>query len=154
MAAALAPDRGHDVRRLALAARRRQRGFEPFRLQRRRDRREALELEAEERGMRPRAGDRMVNGAFTICRIHTTGPSPLRSPAQRLKLDGSTYVNIRVKEWNLSMKPMASTSIRRFVKVAPPTVHAGVGDALRQAFQMDGELRCLKSFEDLLGRLD
>ena len=52
------------------------------------------------------------------------------------------------------MKALASTSTRRFVKVAPPTVHAGLGDALRQAFRMDGELRSLKPFEDLLARLD
>jgi hypothetical protein len=49
---------------------------------------------------------------------------------------------------------MANNSSRRFVKVAPPTVHAGIGDALRQAFQMDGEGRSLKRFEDLLARLD
>ena len=49
---------------------------------------------------------------------------------------------------------MASNSTRRFVKVAPPTVHAGVGDALRQAFRMDGDLRSLAPFEDLLARLD
>jgi hypothetical protein len=59
-----------------------------------------------------------------------------------------------VKEWNLPMKPMASSCTRRFVKVVPPTVHAGVGDALRQAFRMDGELRSLAPFEDLLARLD
>ena len=52
------------------------------------------------------------------------------------------------------MKAMASTSTRRFVKVAPPTVHAGVGDALRQAYRMDGEIRSLKVFEELLARLD
>jgi len=49
---------------------------------------------------------------------------------------------------------MANNSSRRFVKVAPPTVHAGIGDALRQAFQMDGEVRSLRRFEDLLARLD
>jgi hypothetical protein len=49
---------------------------------------------------------------------------------------------------------MANGSQRRFVKVAPPTVHAGVGNALRQAFAIDGELRSLKAFEDLLARLD
>jgi hypothetical protein len=49
---------------------------------------------------------------------------------------------------------MIPASARRFVKVAPPTVHAGVGNALRQAFAMDGELRSLTEFEDLLGRLD
>jgi len=49
---------------------------------------------------------------------------------------------------------MVHASSRRFVKVAPPTVHAGVGNALRQAFAMDGEARSLKMFEDLLSRLD
>lgn len=49
---------------------------------------------------------------------------------------------------------MVHASSRRFVKVAPPTVHAGVGNALRQAFAMDGELRSLKVFEELLSRLD
>lgn len=48
---------------------------------------------------------------------------------------------------------MTYASSRRFVKVAPPTVHDGVGDALRQAFQMDGEVRSLKAFEDLLAQL-
>jgi hypothetical protein len=71
-----------------------------------------------------------------------------------LKLEGSTYVRSIVKEWDSSMKAMASTSTRRFVKVAPPTVHAGLGDALRQAFRMDGEVRSLKSFEDLLRLLN
>ena len=49
---------------------------------------------------------------------------------------------------------MANGCDRRFVKVAPPTVHAGIGDALRHAFHMDGEMRSLKKFEDLLARLD
>jgi hypothetical protein len=49
---------------------------------------------------------------------------------------------------------MLHSSTRRFVKVAPPTVHAGVGNALREAFAMDGELRSLKMFEDLLAKLD
>ncbi len=49
---------------------------------------------------------------------------------------------------------MANGTSKRFVKVAPPTVHAGVGNALRQAYAMDGELRSLKMFEALLARLD
>ena len=49
---------------------------------------------------------------------------------------------------------MAIPANKRFVKVAPPTVHAGVGNALRQAFNLDGETRSLKNFEDLLARLD
>ena len=47
----------------------------------------------------------------------------------------------------------ANGHVRRFVKVAPPTVHAGIGDALRHAYHMDGEMRSLKKFEDLLTRL-
>ena len=43
---------------------------------------------------------------------------------------------------------------RRFVRVAPPSLGAGIGDALRHAFHMDGELRSLKPFEDLLARLE
>ena len=49
---------------------------------------------------------------------------------------------------------MVQPCARRFVKVAPPTVHAGVGNALRQAFAMDGELRALDQFEQLLAQID
>jgi hypothetical protein len=49
---------------------------------------------------------------------------------------------------------MVNASARRFVKVAPPTVHAGIGNALREAFAMDGEIRRLDQFEELLARLD
>jgi hypothetical protein len=49
---------------------------------------------------------------------------------------------------------MIEASSRRFVKVAPPTAHAGVGNALREAFAMDGETRSLATFEELLARLD
>ena len=49
---------------------------------------------------------------------------------------------------------MVQAATRRFVKVAPPTVHAGVGNALRRAYAMDCEQRSLKKFEDLLARLD
>jgi len=52
------------------------------------------------------------------------------------------------------MKPRGEIQSRRYVKVAPPTVHAGVGNALRQAFRMDGHIRSLKPFEDLLAQLD
>jgi hypothetical protein len=55
---------------------------------------------------------------------------------------------------NPRTEAMIPASARRFVKVAPPTVHAGVGNALRQAFAMDGELRSLAVFEDLLAKLD
>jgi hypothetical protein len=55
---------------------------------------------------------------------------------------------------NPKKEAMVHASTRRFVKVAPPTVHAGVGNALRQAYAMDGEIRSLKIFEDLLAKLD
>jgi hypothetical protein len=55
---------------------------------------------------------------------------------------------------NPRKEAMVHSSTRRFVKVPPPTVHAGVGNALRQAFAMDGEVRSLKIFEELLARLD
>lgn len=55
---------------------------------------------------------------------------------------------------NPKKEAMIHASTRRFVKVAPPAVHAGVGDALRQAYAMDGEIRSLKIFEDLLAKLD
>ena len=48
---------------------------------------------------------------------------------------------------------MTPWAARRFVRVAPPTVHAGIGDALRLAYHMDGEARSLAKFEDLLLRL-
>jgi hypothetical protein len=60
----------------------------------------------------------------------------------------------RVNTINPKKEAMAHISARRFVKVAPPTVHAGVGNALRQAYAMDGEIRSLKTFEELLARLD
>lgn len=49
---------------------------------------------------------------------------------------------------------MADEGSRRFVKVAPPTMHAGVGEALREAYRVNGETRSLKQFEDLLAQLD
>ena len=49
---------------------------------------------------------------------------------------------------------MADLSIRRFVRVQRPTIYAGVGDALRHAYRMDGETLSLKKFEDLLARID
>lgn len=55
---------------------------------------------------------------------------------------------------NPRKEAMMNASQRRFVKVAPPTVHAGVGNALREAFAMDGEARSLDMFEDLLSKLD
>ena len=63
-------------------------------------------------------------------------------------------VSTHVNTMNPRREAMTSASARRFVKVAPPTVHAGVGNALREAFAMDGEMRCLAKFEELLAKLD
>jgi len=59
-----------------------------------------------------------------------------------------------VEPLKASQDAKATPANKRFVKVAPPTVHAGVGNALRQAFHLDGEMRSLRDFEDLLSRLD
>jgi hypothetical protein len=71
-----------------------------------------------------------------------------------LKPDRGRRVLIYVNTLNPKREAMVHASSRRFVKVAPPTVHAGVGNALRQAFAMDGEVRSLAMFEELLVRLD
>jgi hypothetical protein len=52
------------------------------------------------------------------------------------------------------MKVQRDDMTRRFVKVAPPTAHAGVGDALRQAFRLEAEFRSGRRFDDLLALLD
>jgi hypothetical protein len=66
----------------------------------------------------------------------------------------SRHVLLAVNTLNPRREAMVNASSRRYVKVAPPTVHAGVGNALREAFAMDGEVRSLKMFEDLLAKLD
>lgn len=55
---------------------------------------------------------------------------------------------------NASKEAMTDLSCRRFVKVAPPTVHAGIGDALREAYALNRDQRSLEPFADLLARLD
>jgi hypothetical protein len=64
-----------------------------------------------------------------------------------------TIVLTHVNTINPRAEAMINASSRRFVKVAPPTVHAGVGNALREAFAMDGEPRSLAMFEELLAKL-
>lgn len=49
---------------------------------------------------------------------------------------------------------MMDASLRRFVKVAPPTIQSGIGNALREAFDLNGESKMPKLFEDLIARLD
>jgi hypothetical protein len=59
-----------------------------------------------------------------------------------------------VDKLNSKREAMLKASPRGYVKVAPPTVHAGVGNALREAFAMDSENRSLETFEKLLARLN
>ena len=79
--------------------------------------------------------------------------SVIQGPS-RLQLSLRTYVRKAVELLKASRDEMASQAHKRFVKVAPPTVHAGVGNALRQAFRLNGEMRSLRNFQDLLSRLD
>ena len=104
--------------------------------------------------MRPRPSQSVVNGFFTLRVIHTTSQISSIGGAQRLKPWVTPGVLPHVNKINPRHEAMVQASSRRFVKVAPPTVHAGVGNALRQAYAMDGEVRSLKMFEDLLARLD
>lgn len=48
---------------------------------------------------------------------------------------------------------MANTLPRRFVLAAPPSVHAGIGDALRRAFH-GPEMLSTRIFEKLLAKLN
>ena len=43
---------------------------------------------------------------------------------------------------------------RRCVAVAPPTAAAAIGGALRQAMPLNGEMRSLDPFADVLARLE
>ncbi|MGE0178324.1 MAG: hypothetical protein AB7O91_00715 [Sphingomonas sp.] len=87
------------------------------------------------------------------CRIHVT-------TEDRIPFDPATFAteteNLRcfaVAKMNGNGKTMILQSPRRFVKAAPPAVHAGVGDALRQAFDLNGEARSFAKFQDLLDQL-
>lgn len=48
---------------------------------------------------------------------------------------------------------MTNNLPRRFILAAPPTVHAGIGNALRQAFTLP-ERASSRMFEMLLARLN
>lgn len=71
-----------------------------------------------------------------------------------MKLPIRIFVWAFVDTLNSRNEAMPNASPGRFVKVAPPTVHAGVGNALRQAFAVDPELRSLRCFEGLLAQID
>lgn len=58
-----------------------------------------------------------------------------------------------VKTFNPRLEAMTGASSRRFVRIAAPTIHAGVGDALREAFAPERETRMPKMFEELLAKL-
>jgi len=116
--------------------------------------RKPFELNLEERRVAARSGERVLNPFFTLCFIHVTAQISSVEDAQRLKPCHSQRVLTHVNTLNPTREAMVHPSSRRFVKIAPPTVHAGVGNALREAFAMDGEVRSLVIFEELLLRLD
>jgi len=60
----------------------------------------------------------------------------------------------QVTSINSRRKAMLHASPRRLVKVTPPTIYAGVGNALREAFSADRNIRPVEAFEDLLARLN
>jgi hypothetical protein len=51
-------------------------------------------------------------------------------------------------------RTMTLQSPRRYQKAPRPAVNAGIGNALRQAFDMNGEARVFDKFQDLLDRLN
>ena len=104
--------------------------------------------------MRPRAAERVVNIPVTLCLHHATKQSSSVLAAQHLQPRRPANVLTCVNMMNPRREAMVNASSRRFVKVAPPTVHTGVGNALREAFAMDGQVRSLQMFEDLLAKLD
>jgi hypothetical protein len=104
--------------------------------------------------MASRPRDRGVNVWATACLRHATKQISSVRDAQQLQPSLSQNVLAPVNTLNPRREAMVQASSRRFVKVAPPTVHAGVGNALREAFAMDGELRSLRMFEELLAKLD
>lgn len=54
----------------------------------------------------------------------------------------------------VDVETMTLQAPSRFEKAPRPTVHTGIGDALRQAFDLNGEARVFDKFEDLLARLN
>jgi hypothetical protein len=98
--------------------------------------------------------DGIVNVSVTMCIRHTTNWISSVWGAQLLQPQRENRVLAHVNTLNPRREAMVNASSRRYVKVAPPTVHSGVGNALRDAFAMDGEIRSLKIFEELLAKLD
>jgi len=75
-----------------------------------------------------------------------------RSIVQRLQPASAIDVYCAVEKMDVTDRKMILQSPRRFVKAAPPAVHAGIGNALRQAFDLNGEAHSDK-FQRLLDRL-
>jgi hypothetical protein len=105
-------------------------------------------LRAPKRGMK-----RGIKRPVAPCHIHTTTCITFMNLEQQGKPSAFPRVLSLVDRINPSEEATVNAPTRRFVKVAPPTMHAGVGNALRQAFAMDNEVRSLTEFDDLLSRL-
>ena len=103
--------------------------------------------------MLPRSGQRLLHGGRIACGDDPS-TSLFVSQAQRWKPSIKSGVFAHVDKIEPRREAMVNASERRFVKVAPPTVHAGIGSALRHAFAMEDERRTLSDFEELLSKLD
>lgn len=64
------------------------------------------------------------------------------------------HVKSRVETFVLIEEAMKRDMRRQFVGVAKPTLNGGVGDALRQAYDLNGAARDLSYFDDLLDQLN
>jgi hypothetical protein len=76
------------------------------------------------------------------------------SSTQQMQPQSLIHVGFAVEKLVLIEEAMKRAMPRRFVGVARPTLHAGLGNALRQAYDLNGAARDLSRFEDLLARLD
>ena len=63
------------------------------------------------------------------------------------------HVKTAVEKLVLIDEAMRREMPRRFVRVARPALHAGLGNALRQAYDLNGAARDLSRFETLLAQL-
>ena len=73
--------------------------------------------------------------------------------AQQMQLRPLIHVSAVVEKLMLIDEAMTRAMPRRFVRVAKPALHAGLGHALRQAYDLNGCARDISPFEDLLCRL-
>ena len=70
-----------------------------------------------------------------------------------MQLPSLIHVSSSVEKLVLIDEAMRHEMRRRFVRVGKPALHAGLSNALRQAYDLNGAARDLSRFEDLLAQL-